>query len=165
VRGEIIPIWLATILASAIPIAIILVAQLRIKSFWDANNAVIGLLYSLVTAAAFQALLKWLVGGLRPHFLAVCQPDIRLAQGAQPDSLHDLGNESTGSGYGQLYYTSEICTGDRTEVNDSLESFPSGHATAAFAGFVYLSIYLNARLKVFSDHVSTFQNLSCMPLQ
>jgi membrane-associated phospholipid phosphatase len=29
---------------------------------------------------------------------------------------------------------------------------PSGHTTAAFAGFVYLYLYLNAKLKVFSNH-------------
>jgi membrane-associated phospholipid phosphatase len=45
-----------------------------------------------------------------------------------------------------------ICTGDRKEINDSLESMPSGHTTAAFAGFVYLYLYLNAKLKVFSNH-------------
>jgi len=46
--------------------------QLRIRSFWDFNNAVMGLLYSLINAAVFQVFLKWLIGGLRPHFLAVC---------------------------------------------------------------------------------------------
>ena len=29
---------------------------------------------------------------------------------------------------------------------------PSGHTTAAFAGFVYLYLYLNAKLKVFSNY-------------
>lgn len=29
---------------------------------------------------------------------------------------------------------------------------PSGHSTAAGAGFVYLALYFNAQLKVFSDH-------------
>src|SRR5688500_8554769 len=71
-RKEIIPIWLAAFLASVIPIAIILLMQIRVRSFWDVNNAVIGLLYSLITAAVFQVFLKWLIGGLRPHFLAVC---------------------------------------------------------------------------------------------
>lgn len=43
--------------------------QIRIRSFWDINNAILGLLYSLITAAVFQVFLKWLIGGLRPHFL------------------------------------------------------------------------------------------------
>ena len=49
-------------------------------------------------------------------------------------------------------YKPDICTGDRNQINDSLESMPSGHTTAAFAGFVYLYLYLNAKLKVFSNY-------------
>lgn len=56
-------------LASLIPIFFILFMQIRIRSFWDVNNGVIGLLYSLICAAVFQVFVKWLIGGLRPHFL------------------------------------------------------------------------------------------------
>lgn len=49
-------------------------------------------------------------------------------------------------------YDRKICTGDEKEINDALESFPSGHSTAAFAGFVFLAIYLNAKLKVWSNY-------------
>ncbi|CAG9945945.1 unnamed protein product [Clonostachys rosea f. rosea IK726] len=141
-RKEIIPIWLAAFLASVVPIVIILLMQVRIRSFWDVNNAVIGLLYSLIVAAVFQVFLKWLIGGLRPHFLDVCKPDISLAS--------DQGYNR--KGFTNIYYTKEICTGDEKEINDSLESFPSGHTTAAFAGFIYLYLYLNAKLKVFSNY-------------
>ncbi len=68
-RKEIVPIWLAAFLGSVVPIVIILLFQIRIRSFWDTNNAIIGLLYSLITAAVFQVFLKWLIGGFRPHFL------------------------------------------------------------------------------------------------
>jgi hypothetical protein len=54
-----------------VPIFFFLIMQIRIRSFWDINNAVIGLLYSLITAAVFQVFLKWLIGGLRPHFLGL----------------------------------------------------------------------------------------------
>ncbi|WAO95719.1 AcidPPc domain-containing protein [Fusarium falciforme] len=141
-RDEIIPIWLAAFLASIIPIFIILVMQIRIRSFWDVNNAVIGLLYSLICAAVFQVFVKWLIGGLRPHFLEVCKPDLSRA-------TNQGYNEK---GFLKLYYTREICTGDPDQIDDSLESMPSGHTTAAFAGFVYLYLYLNAKLKVFSNY-------------
>lgn len=49
-------------------------------------------------------------------------------------------------------YDRMVCTGDKDEIDDSLESFPSGHSTAAFAGFVFLYLYLNAKLKVWSNH-------------
>ena len=45
-----------------------------------------------------------------------------------------------------------VCTGDKKQINDSLESFPSGHSTAAFGGFIFLYLYLNAKLKVWSNY-------------
>jgi nitrogen fixation-related uncharacterized protein len=48
-----------------VPIAVFLVCQIRVRSFWDVNNAVIGLLYALITAAVFQVFIKWLIGGMR----------------------------------------------------------------------------------------------------
>ncbi len=147
-RKEIVPIWLAAFLGSVIPIVIILLFQIRIRSFWDTNNAIIGVLYSLITAAVFQVFLNCLIGGLRPHFLDVCKPDVSLASN-KPGAV---GSGLNGVGYTQIYFTREICTGDPKEINDSLESFPSGHSTAAFAGFVYLFLYINAKLKVFSNY-------------
>ena len=49
-------------------------------------------------------------------------------------------------------YDRRVCTGDKNQIDDSLESFPSGHSTAAWAGFLFLYFYLNAKLKVFSNH-------------
>jgi len=49
-------------------------------------------------------------------------------------------------------YDRRVCTGDEKQINDALESMPSGHTTAAFAGFVFLSLYLNAKLKVFANY-------------
>ncbi|KAK8040756.1 acid phosphatase/Vanadium-dependent haloperoxidase [Apiospora phragmitis] len=147
-RKEIIPIVAAALLAAFIPIIVILICQIRVRSFWDVNNGVIGLLYSLITAAVFQVFVKWLIGGLRPHFLNVCKPDVTRASNAPGVK----GAGYNGAGFTGIYYTSEICTGDPKEINDSLESMPSGHTTAAFAGFVYLYLYLNAKLKVFSNY-------------
>ncbi|KAL3423633.1 PAP2 superfamily protein [Phlyctema vagabunda] len=140
-RNEIVPIWAAALLAALVPIFVFLVCQIRVRSFWDVNNAVIGLLYSLITAAVFQVFLKWLIGGLRPHFLTVCKPNIPVTTA-----------QETGNGLNMIMYDRTICTGDENEINDSLESFPSGHSTAAFAGFVFLYLYLNAKLKVWSNY-------------
>jgi len=49
-------------------------------------------------------------------------------------------------------FDKKICTGNINKINDSLESMPSGHSTAAFAGFIFLYLYLNAKLKVFSNY-------------
>lgn len=53
-------------------------------------------------------------------------------------------------------YDRSVCTGDKNQIDDALESFPSGHSTAAFAGLIYLSLYLNAQLKVMSAHNSQY---------
>jgi diacylglycerol diphosphate phosphatase/phosphatidate phosphatase len=58
-----------------------------------------------------------------------------------------------------IMYDRTICTGDPDEIDDSLESFPSGHSTAAFAGFVFLYLYLNAKLKVWSNYHPAFWKL------
>ncbi|KAH8895716.1 PAP2-domain-containing protein [Thozetella sp. PMI_491] len=147
-RKEIVPIVAAALLAFFIPLIVILIMQIRVRSFWDVNNATFGVLYSLITAAVFQVFIKWLIGGLRPHFLTVCKPDISLASNSQGQ----VGAGLNGVGFNQVYYTREICTGDIDEIDDSLESMPSGHTTAAFAGFVFLYLYLNAKLKVFSNY-------------
>ncbi|RMY91241.1 hypothetical protein D0862_09763 [Hortaea werneckii] len=146
-RREVVPIWAATLLATLAPIAVILIMQIRIRSFWDAHNAIVGLLYSLITAAVFQVFLKWLIGGLRPHFLAVCKP--KIPKNSKP----------SGNGFDGVMYNRSVCTGDKNEIDDSLESFPSGHTTAAFAGFVYLYLYLNAKLKVWSNHHPAYWKL------
>lgn len=63
-RNEIVPIWAAALMAFFIPFVVFLICQIRVRSFWDVNNATVGLLYSLITAAVFQVFIKWLIGGM-----------------------------------------------------------------------------------------------------
>lgn len=95
----------------------------------------------------FQVFVKWLIGGLRPHFYAVCQP--KVTPGSMP----------SGTGFASLMYDRSICTGDKNQIDDSLESMPSGHSTAAWAGLLFLALYLNAQLKVMSAHNPAFWKL------
>lgn len=148
-RQEIVPSSLAIFLGPFVPVVCILVLQLHIRSFWDANNALFGVLYALSNATVFQVIIKWLIGGLRPHFLDVCKPDLSLAETLAKDKA-----PYNAAGFTSMYYTREICTGDPQLINDALSSFPSGHTTAAFAGFVFLSLYINGKFKVFSDRQS-----------
>lgn len=138
-RHEIIPIWAAAVLASLIPMLVFLVMQIRVRSFWDFNNAMFGLLYALITAAVFQVFVKWLIGGLRPHFLAVCDPDLSKEAG-NGGFLHCVAAHvavlKQSLGFRGIMHTRKVCRNtDQHAVNDALESFPSGHTTAAFAGF------------------------------
>jgi len=147
-RKEIIPIWAAAMIAFFVPFVVFLIVQIRARSFWDVNNATIGLLYSLINAAVFQVFIKWLIGGLRPHFLTVCKPD--------------LAAFGRGTGYTSIMFDRSICTGDEKQINDSLESMPSGHSTAAFAGLIFLYLYLNAKLKVFANYHSSLWKLTAV---
>ena len=61
-------------------------------------------------------------------------------------------NVTRPSGIADFMYNRSVCTGNKKDINDSLESFPSGHSTAAFAGLTYLALYFNAQLKVMSAH-------------
>ncbi|KAJ5019686.1 PA-phosphatase related-family protein [Colletotrichum sp. SAR 10_99] len=143
-----IPSHAATALGVGVPILVILLCQIRIRSFWDINNGIIGVLYAQLGSAVFQVMIKWLIGGLRPNFLEVCKPDISKA--SQP------GGNATGldgTGYGGIMYTYDICTTEMGgSLSNALESFPSGHTTSMFAGMVYLYLYLNAKLKVWSNY-------------
>ncbi|ODN99431.1 hypothetical protein L198_03273 [Cryptococcus wingfieldii CBS 7118] len=138
-RHNIIPIYAAALLAFFVPFVFFVLFQIRLRSIDALLGTTMGLLESLITGAVFQVFHKWLIGGLRPHFLAVCDPDV--------DAL-----TQSGIGFQSVMYDRSICRGNEDTINDSLESWMSGHSTAAFAGFVYLFFYFNAQLKVMSDH-------------
>jgi diacylglycerol diphosphate phosphatase/phosphatidate phosphatase len=118
----------------------------RIRSFWDANNGVMGAAYSLILATLFQVVIKQLTGGFRPYFLQVCRPDVSRA------ATHDT-TGLNGVGFQQVMYTADVCTNpDQSAIKNAMTSFPSGHSTAAFAGFVYLFLWMNAKLKVWGNY-------------
>ncbi|KXX78338.1 Lipid phosphate phosphatase 1 [Madurella mycetomatis] len=147
---------LSAIISAVIPVCIILLAQIRIRSFWDANNAILGLLYSLILSALFQVIMKQLIGGFRPYFLSVCQPDISRAQSHNATGLNAVG-------FRQIMYTVDVCTNpDKVELQTAMTSFPSGHATAAFAGYVFLFLWMNAKLKVWANFQASFYWLALL---
>lgn len=141
----------AALVAILIPIDVILVTQMWVKSFCDAASAILGLAYSLVMGTFFSVVLKKTIGGPRPHFLSVCQPVIPVVQ--------------IGSGYRNIMFTMrQVCTGkDKGKIGNAIESFPSGHAEIAFAGFFCLSIYLFAHLRIQSSHrVGYWRMVACL---
>jgi diacylglycerol diphosphate phosphatase/phosphatidate phosphatase len=103
-----------------------------------------GLSYALSTAMLLLCLIKVLIGGLRPHFYTVCQP-------VNPPNVPGIAN-TAGIPKSPLkfYAASQVCQGPSHLVNEAQMSFPSGHACAAFAGFGFLALYLNAKYKTLS---------------
>ncbi|KAI1813633.1 PAP2 superfamily-domain-containing protein [Poronia punctata] len=153
-RPQTISNWLIAIIAIATPVIIILLTQIRIRNFWDLNNALLGFAHALVLSSAFQATVKGLIGGLRPNFYDVCQPD--------PTKLSDHNKKSglEGVGYRGDMYTRAACTTPRqASLRNAMQSFPSGHSTTTFAAAIYLSLYLNSKLKVFGNYHTSLWRL------
>ena len=125
----------AGLICGFIPLGVIIVAQIWLRSFADFSSGVLGLLYALAAGTCFQVILKKAIGGLRPHLLAVCQPVI-------PSGV-------VGVGFNQIMYNvDQVCTGDQAKIINALQSFPSGHSEIAFAGLGYLAIYLFTHLRI-----------------
>ncbi|KAI8623515.1 PAP2 superfamily-domain-containing protein [Xylariaceae sp. FL1651] len=158
-RRQIISTWLITVIAIGLPAVIILLMQIRIRSFWDANNALLGFTYALLVSAAFQATVKALIGGLRPKFYDICTPD----------RAHAVGKGDTtglnGVGYHRYMWSKDVCTTthDR-KLRDAMQSFPSGHSTTMMAAALYLCLYLNAKLKVFANYHTPLWKLVVLAL-
>ena len=140
----IVPIWAATSVPLLLPFVVFLVMQYWVRSFWDFSNAWSGLNYSLVLSSLLQLMLKAVIGALRPNFLDVCKPKLP---------------ESDGKGFVKILYGRELCTGEEKDINFAMTSFPSGHATAAWACYFFLFLYLNAKFKPWSNRMGSFAKL------
>jgi membrane-associated phospholipid phosphatase len=143
-QKNIIPTWLSALLAFLIPFIFIMLMQIRVRSFNDVNAATMGLVFAILCSSVSQVIIKWLIGGLRPHFLAVCKPNVKAT------------SVGIGQGFGGLLFDRSICTGDEKQINFALTSMPSGHSAVAFASLVYCSLYLNGKLKIFSNYRPQF---------
>lgn len=150
VLKEIVPTWMAGVIAAATGTVVLAFAQIWIKSFKDFHRGLLCMVTCLVAASWFQVICKVMVGGFRPNFLAICKPDLSKA----------------GTGYYGVYYDHTVCTGDEKAVWDALESFPSGHSTAAFAGNLFIALYLNSKLKLWGVEYAPVWKLFvvCAPL-
>jgi len=141
-----IPIVADALIAVFAPFIVVWIMNIFVvHSFWDVNNACMGTVVSVMTGCVIQIIIKLVVVGLRPHFLTVCNPmspSEALAQGVHPKG-----------GFGGLYYNVDVCREkDAKKLANAMQSFPSGHSSAAWAGLFYLTLYLNGKLKPFSNY-------------
>ncbi|XP_055463757.1 phospholipid phosphatase 2 isoform X1 [Psammomys obesus] len=106
----------------------------RLYSRSDFNNYVAAIykvlgtfLFGAAVSQSLTDLAKYMIGRLRPSFLAVCDPDW---------------SRVNCSGYVQL----EVCRGSPANVTEARLSFYSGHSSFGMYCMVFLALYVQARL-------------------
>ncbi|TNY18182.1 phosphatidic acid phosphatase type 2/haloperoxidase [Rhodotorula diobovata] len=128
--------------AGVIPaVIILLVALIWRRSFWDWHNGWLGLLLSVSLTTVFTQVIKITVGRPRPDLIDRCQP----VEGAANRAVYGLATEA-------------ICTVRSGHVfEDGFRSFPSGHASFAWAGLLYLSMYLCGKMHIMDRRGHAFK--------
>ncbi|KAI0970941.1 PAP2 superfamily-domain-containing protein [Xylaria arbuscula] len=158
-RARMVSNWLIALIAIAFPTVVMVLMQFWVRNFWDLNNGLLGFGYTLLTSAAFQSTVKAFIGGLRPNFYDICQPD--------SDKARDKGNKTglNGIGFRKDIWTKDVCTTtDAAKLRNAMQGFPSGHSTTMVAAMVYLCLYLNAKLKVFANYHTPLWKLIALTL-
>ncbi|KAL8937880.1 MAG: hypothetical protein Q9216_004206, partial [Gyalolechia sp. 2 TL-2023] len=112
------------------------------KRLWAWHTAWLALALSFALSFFFVQAMKNLFGKPRPDLLSRCDPDVEnqadYALGGFPDVLN-----------GFYLVSATICrTDDEDLLNDGFSSFPSGHATYAWAGMGYLALFLASKFGV-----------------
>lgn len=129
-----IPSILAGTLSILLPIFGILAFNIFfVWNKWDIYSGFYGTILAYALSLLITSMMWYFVGGLRPHFLELCQVDQSLIR------------------MDQIYYTMEICTNKNAFNQDTFHGFPSGHASTAFAGCVFLSCYLASHLLIYRN--------------
>ena len=73
---------------------------------------------------------------MRPHFIAVCDPDWSKISCTS----------STGAPFNFINTGDSFCRGDASKIKEARFSFPSGHSSYSWYTMAFLIIYIEARL-------------------
>lgn len=151
-----IPFWAVGIYCSIFPVVVFIFVELyNSRLFWFQSKECLSLreriqkflvlfnhAFTLFAFGAGITLLlteigKRAVGRLRPHFLAVCAPNVA--------TINCITNGATGSIFNSFTTGGTFCTGSANSVEEARLSFPSGHSSFSTFTMIFLIIYLEAR--------------------
>lgn len=111
------------------------------RKLWELHTGWLGLALSLITAWIVTSGMKNMNGRPRPDLLSRCLADAENWR----QHLAGYNNPPTDSYHGQLVKAT-ICTQtDHEKLDDGFRSYPSGHASSAAAGLIYLSLFLASK--------------------
>lgn len=156
---ETVPSWLLVTLSAAVPIVIILFIALVLvpgntvppgtpksliwkRKLWELHAGWQGLALALAIAWFITNGMKNLFGKPRPDLLARCNPDVENFTQYVKGGVNNVG-----TGWERLV-SADICQSSGAELQDGFRSFPSGHASSAAAGLIYLSLFIASKLAI-----------------
>ncbi|KKF92965.1 Diacylglycerol pyrophosphate phosphatase 1 [Ceratocystis platani] len=124
------------------------------RKLWEMHIGFLGMALSLFLGWFVTNGLKNLEGRPRPDLLARCQPDLKNVAKYYVGGYR-LPNTSNSTYLPGHLVSADICTNKDHEVlDDGFRSFPSGHASSAAAGLIYLSLFLASKFSVTIPYLS-----------
>jgi len=148
------PTWALIMISYILPGTIFCLVETSILKHLGAFTSVrlIRVLYNTMGVFVFGSMVnqlltdttKYTIGGLRPHFMAVCNPDM------------SLGETTCGGSAGPVYVTDYVCLGQANttaskaelaeRMHDMRLSFVSGHASLSVYSMWFSIVYIQRRM-------------------
>ncbi|KAJ5110523.1 Phosphatidic acid phosphatase type 2/haloperoxidase [Penicillium argentinense] len=123
--------------------------QLFQSKIWEWNAGWMGLASSLAGAWMATEGLKELVGKPRPDLLARCNPNLNAIEENMVGGLGVAG--------APIIVAWTICQDQSDTLRiGGFQSFPSGHASFAFAGLGYLTLWLSAKFSISFPYLPSY---------
>jgi len=129
-----VPSIMVALLSFLFPVSIIIISNILFWfNKWDLYSGIMGSLFAYALTLVITSFFWSIVGGIRPHFLELCNVDYSMVTSLS------------------TYYTVDICKNRARFNQDTFHGFPSGHVSTAFAGCIFVSSYLASHMRLYRN--------------